>query len=247
MFKETLKVSLNGFEVFILGIYRPHRSIDDFSEILSNILAESIFSGKFVMLVGDMNINLMNSDQNVSNFVNIMQAYHFYPIISKPTRFPPNLHEAPSLIDHIWINRLNSFKSGIISLDLTDHCPIFLLYPIPNTCSNEKIEVQFRDFSDSNMLKFTEDIENFEWRSIKCENVSDYLQRFIDTLNKFYCDNFPLRKKLIGKKRLTKPWLTAQIHDLIKLKSESFIRVLKNCFLAISRAFDDKIKCLCPI
>ena len=82
------------------------------------------------MLLGDLNLNLLNANSAREHFMNFMQSYYFVPRISKPTRFSTNDSETPSLLDQIWTNFVDNVTTGILSIDITDHCPIFLYSPI---------------------------------------------------------------------------------------------------------------------
>ena len=58
-------------------------------------------------------------------FYNEMQTKMLLPAILRPTR----IASSPcTLIDNIFVNILIKFKSGIFTIDITDHFPIFLKY-----------------------------------------------------------------------------------------------------------------------
>ena len=132
-----VEVTVNTTSFCILGIYRPHSgSIANFSEFLSDILENQSLNNKVCIIVGDLNINIINEDPQTNNFIYNMHSNHFLPIITKPTRFPNSISSQPSLIDHIWLNTLNyKFYSGIIMNDLTNHCPIYIHHIINNARS----------------------------------------------------------------------------------------------------------------
>ena len=75
------------------------------------------------MLLGDFDINLLNQTNNVTNFVNSINSYHFIQLITNPTRFSGT--SCPSQIDHMWYNNADIGRSGAISIDFTDHIPCF--------------------------------------------------------------------------------------------------------------------------
>ena len=65
-----------------------------------------------------------------------MQANYLSPVTSRATRYSPNPSVNPSLLDHRWVNLMgNSFNSGLILTDQTDHCPIYM--NISSQASNE--------------------------------------------------------------------------------------------------------------
>ena len=48
-------------------------------------------------------------------------------LITRANRLPHNDQSSnSSTLDHIWINCLVPFKSGVLCMDITDHCPAFV-------------------------------------------------------------------------------------------------------------------------
>ena len=96
-----------------------------------------------------MNINFLkfNEHTQTEDFLDMLYANNILPINTKPTRLTDH---SPTLIDHIYKNCLQNFTVGILTVDITDHLPIFCLVrtqPTPNN-SNKKY---FRDYS--NLIK----------------------------------------------------------------------------------------------
>ena len=58
---------------------------------------------KEIILMGDLNINLLNydSDKDTTNFVDTMYALSFYPTINTPTQITAT---SKTLIDNIYIS-----------------------------------------------------------------------------------------------------------------------------------------------
>ena len=218
----TVELSLNNQKTNIVGIYRPHGgTVDNFTCSLGSILSGAV-KDKSTILTGDFNINLLVEDNSTSSFVNLMHSYHFLPLISKPTRLPPNNHQSASLLDHIWFNRLNSHSSGIVIFDFTDHLPTFVNFPSLNIKINEKIKIQFRCEDDVGKLRFNKLLSEFNWNSVVSNDVDIYTQSFVDKINEFYVKSFPLKTKYISCKQHANPWLNKNISKLIKLKSLYF-------------------------
>ena len=216
---------LDGPDVLVCGIYRPHSdNILNFSTALSTILTNNLPIARNTIILGDLNLNLLRNDQSVENFMNCMQSFHFRPLISKPTRFSTR-EDAPSLLDHIWVNYLDPCISGIISIDITDHCPIFVLYKRqPNNKRQELQKITFRDKNPNNADIFYTLVQNHDWSRVlnSTRNVSERMELFISELNGIYNSCFPIRSKFISLKRISKPWLSQNLYNLIKAKSHYF-------------------------
>ena len=83
-------------------------------------------SNKQIVLTSDSNIDLLNFDhyEPSNRLVNSMAEHGFLPVISRPTRITS--HSA-TIIDHIFVNNCAAVtKSGIVSIDLSDHLAPFI-------------------------------------------------------------------------------------------------------------------------
>ena len=220
----TVEISISSNKIFLLGVYRPHSGdIEGFINSFSSIISDRMLNGATIVIMGDINVNILFDNPEVQNFMHFFQIHHFFPLIRKPTRFPSDASGSPTLLDHIWINSFLNTKSGIISIDLTDHCPTFLFLPVNKIIPDDGLmTVQFRNLSTENFNLFTQEICCFDWSSIRDPDISVYSFNFISKLNTIYCSCFPLQSKTISKKRLSKAWLTPRVFKLVKLKSEYF-------------------------
>ena len=87
-------------------------------------------------IVGDFNINLLNSETSANFFDLMNSSYCLKPHISTPTRLN-NEGNYTSLIDNISSNTNNESFSGTISYDISDHLPIY--YCVYNNSTNNNI------------------------------------------------------------------------------------------------------------
>ena len=172
--------------------------------------------------MGDLNIDILKDDLPNSLFVNMLYSNHFLPVITKPTHFSQISNINPSLLDHIWSNKVISYPRGIILMDLTDHLPTYLKIPLETTDVHEKIKISFRVVNELNKMRFRYLVGQFEWDSLKVENVDTYADSLIDKLNGLYRESFPLKTKFISHNHSLKPWITPAINRLLRAKSQYF-------------------------
>ena len=222
----TVEVKINTEKIFIIGIYRPHHgTIQDFTDEMERILRNPIFRNRRCLIAGDFNIRMEQQNPDINRFTDCMYSYHMYPVITKPTRFPSDDLSQPSTIDLIWTNALNMNKSGIVMHDATDHCPTFICVPTINNKSidlGEFIDISFRLENDINKEKFTDMINSYDWLSLASDNVNEYVDRFVEKLNRMYCRAFPLKSKRVSKRKMMNPWFTREVGELIRNKSTYF-------------------------
>ena len=219
----SLELNFKNEKISLIGVYRPH---SDSEENFTNTLCEMLESTNLrqtCVLLGDLNINLLNDSPETEVFVNSVQSLGFFNLIVKPTRFCPSNNSAPSLLDHIWLNSTRYCKSGIFSIDISDHCPVFLKFFVENeTPPEQKIKITFRNKSCRNRESFKRAVSQFRWDSIFSNDLNEMVENFTKTLNDLYCTYFPIMSKFVSQKRLDKPWMSSRIFQLIKDKSHYF-------------------------
>ena len=223
---ETCVVEVScGTETFVvLAIYRPHSgTIEQLCRQLNDIMQSPQLNSKSIILLGDINADLLKQDdQNTVNFMTVMLSFNFLPLIAKATRFPPpGVNSSPFLLDQIWTNSFTQFSSGIITSDITGHCPTFLILPHINNV-NKKIKITFREHTDYGIELFGRRVYEFVNNLGLEGNLSEVTELLITELDKVYRTCFPLKVKFASHKRLRKPWLTSAIIKSIKTKAHYF-------------------------
>ena len=156
----TIKCSIGDQSFIVCSIYRPdskYNNVDKFTNELLNILNDKQLKNEDIIVIGDLNINLLEhqTHQPTNDFINAMQAMNFHPHISKPTRFPDNIQIGlPSLLDHIFTNFFTKSISGIIHYPISDHLPVFLALPIRQKLNN-MYEMPVRALNERTKQDFT--------------------------------------------------------------------------------------------
>ena len=173
-------------------------------------------------------------------FVNEMHSSHFLPLIRQPTRFDPAGNNRPSLLDHIWFDRLVPHKTGILLFDLTDHLPTFMCIPmVLNRGLNNIVKISFRCFNDENKQKFNDLLQNFNWEVIRSEDPNLWVENFEIKMKEFYSQAFPVKSKIVSQKNYNNPWVNNRLRQLIKIKSTYFnwltLGIVKNTKIMRSR------------
>ena len=215
----------------IVGVvYRPpNTDITEFNEKISDLLAKLKAERKYVHIMGDVNINLINMDKHLAtqDFVDTLLACGMIPTISKPTRVTKN---SATLIDNIFTNTVknsSSVFSGVLCTDLTDHFPVFFIDSSASLEMNDSVILK-RVYSDDNISKFNSRLSSEDWTSVlTADDAQKAYSNFHDIMSKLYNDCFPLKEFKIG--YLTrKPWLTEGMKRQIKIKNRLYRRYLRS-------------------
>ena len=148
-----------GKKKIIIGcIYKhPTCNLEQFRNQLNDIIKIINPNRHEIYIFGDMNINFLkfNEHAQTEEFLDMLYTNNILPIITKPTRLTD--HTA-TLIDHVYTNCLKNFTAGILTVDITDHLPVFCIVRTqpPRNNSNKKY---FRDYSKFNKDLYLDDIK----------------------------------------------------------------------------------------
>ena len=128
------------------------------------------------LIAGDFNINLLKYDEkcdllkydenaDTEDFINNLYEHLFIPLISRPRRFNIN---SSTLIDKILSNKpYDSFVSGILITDVSDHFPVFYISKHKNP-QNKKIAIkrETRISSDKNVNNLKQALLAVDWSAL---------------------------------------------------------------------------------
>ena len=213
----TVKVTNGSSSLYIFGIYRPVTGdFDSFNLCLENILSDRNLINQIYTFIGAFNANMLFYDIqiDISILVDVMQSHHYIHVISDVTR-RGNDHTISALIYLIWTNQLINFNSGVIKTGVTDHHTTFIQIPfVCNKKHTDKIKIHFRDCSANYHEIFQNNIENYNWDSLKSHDVDTYTYNFINALNSIFQKSFPLKMKEVTVKYFNNPWHTPELKKL---------------------------------
>ena len=225
---NSIKIMYEAKTYVVCGIYRPqtkHEHVDIFNEVLLNLLNEKCLKKENIILIGDLNINLLEhaSHQPTGNFLTSLQSINFYPYISRPTRFPDeNQSGSPSLLDHIFINFINGFLPGIIHFPVSDHLPVFVQIAT-SFVTNKVYKVKTRILNEVNKRKLNDKMRNADWEAeLSTGNINEDFNKFEYLCNSMYNECFPIKYKNVSEKRLKTPWISQAVLNSIKRKNKLF-------------------------
>ncbi len=215
----AITISTVGRPTMLIAIYRPpSTSIKDFlTELASLLCCLDKYSKDFdLCLVGDFNINLLAN--NCPDFTNLLLSYSLYPTIFHPTHIRGN---SKSLIDNFFTNCCQSWHSGVLNCDLSDHEMIFLSIDKRVMQSNPSNSVR-KFLSTKKLVKFVSSvnfdfIDNTSCVHEDCRHLAEVLIRGVEysMTQSEVKDNFKC------------PWITAGIINSTKHKHKIYKKYLK--------------------
>ena len=214
-------------------IYKhPCMSVTEFNDIISPVLQQISTENKTIILLGDFNIDLIkcSTDNNTSEFFNLVSSYNLLPYITLPTRITDR---SQTLIDNIFSNSTSTqIISGNLTSTVSDHLPQFFIYPYYNkTFIPRKNDIYRRNTNNYDKANFYSDFRHTDWNSIiniNNDDTNDSFNSFFLNFNKLLDKHIPL-KKISNKsfKRKFKPWITTGILKSLRKRSELHSRYLR--------------------
>ena len=238
---ESLFIEINlpnNKKIVVGNIYRPGTPIPgftftqqftQFSEILSNTLAELNNNYEHVLIYGDFNLNVLELNKNkfISEYVESLFSHGFIQLITKPTRIAEN---SATLLDHILTNStVRSHDMYILCSKLSDHLPIIHLLNFEKT-KPPKISNESRNFSPDNILRFKNALSGYNWNHVTEQNcVQEALNNFLSTFDTLYNAFFPISTKNFNKAlNPIAPWMSRGILVSRKQKNHLSYTCLKS-------------------
>ena len=225
VFVEIDKDQIRSSKNIVIGtIYRPPgQDIDNFNLEINKILDKLHKENKTIYIMGDFNINLMNSDTHTptGSFLDLMYSNMLFPLITRPTRVTAN---SATLIDNIFTNNTcgtGSLIQGVFVTDITDHYPIFHIDQ-ELTCEIVDDVIVKRIYNSKNMREFSETLSHTDWSEMyTASGTQEAFDLFHNKLMELHNKHFP---KVRIKKGYSnrKPWLSEALRDCIKRKNKMY-------------------------
>lgn len=216
--------------IIVNNIYRPPAgNIKQFKSYLKNFLKELNNTHKTIFTVGDFNIDLLDQTNiMVKRYLDTLIQNNILPTITKPTRVT---RTTSTLIDNILTNRPLYAETGIITTDISDHFPIFLICQQNiNTAkpSAERIKIPKRYINERSTNYFRQLLSETDWDLIEsCDDASDAYDLFERFFLKNYEKAFPKIEVEIKRKSFENPWMTKGFLKSSKRKQKLYQKFLK--------------------
>lgn len=203
----TVCVTVNHSKHNIIGVYRPpNASLVQFNENFFNVKNDNDINRNFAIVLGDFNVDIsadVLSEASIK-FIAEFSSLHCVLTITVPTRVTDNSF---SVVDHIWLNSLSPYSSGVFPVHISDHYPIFISLPNVFLKSVDLVQCKYRCHDECNMVKFEKlaalVVENMQ--SHGDLDSSEQCKIFIEDLFEAYGKSFPIKTKRVSVKRLSSP------------------------------------------
>lgn len=218
-------------------IYRPPSgNVSACLEFVEKLMDHASLHGYRVLLGGDLNINMAQNTSHSLQFSSLIDAGGLCNVIDTPTRVTPDSH---SILDLFIVNRDTAITTaGTISYDISDHCPVFVIYVTSTTYKrNQEAGSVYRRITCADMDSFRSRILNQDWSSIYAlNNPNDAYNEFLLIFLDHYNASFPYQRAK-NRKNIRKPWVTQEHIKMIRKKNNLFKKFLRTKDRTVLKAF----------
>ena len=205
LFEATvIEINMKGkFKFLLVSIYRPNThndltpgaQIDSFMQQLEICLEFLEKFNKPVIFAGDINIDLLKSNDindPSTNLLDLFLVYGYIQTVSKATRITNNTF---SLIDNFFVkDMIDKLDSNfVVTSDISDHFPIISTYTLGRIKDKPAPPPLKRIMNEANLINFSNSLGQLSWQVVlnnDCPNASYDL--FYNLFNQKYNLHFPL-------------------------------------------------------
>lgn len=226
----NIKIKLNKkSNVSIQAMYRPPSTDpNEFNKNLQNYLdLKSREVEEYNIFVGDINIDLLQQNDHVNEYLSILNEFGYVSTINGITRSQGNQN---SCIDHIFLKSTKNIQDLflmplIIHTDITDHYTVILQIIL----NSDRINSDSKGFSKIvDYKKLQETLSRISWdRVYLSENTESATKHFISIiLNAINdCTTFKRNRRKNSKKT---PWITNALVKSVHTKNLMFKNLQKD-------------------
>ena len=205
-------------KTILLGnLYRPPQgNIANCLESLENNLSNIDLHKIEVILMGDLNIDLLDMQNNsAKEIINLMKQLGLRQLIKEPTRYSPN---KDSCLDLFFTNSDIIAKSGVCNINISDH-QMILLTRKKAKFLKQKCNFRGRSYRNYNRDVFQEQIRRSDWTFLNTITDSqDQWDKWLAIIKGELDEMCPIKTFKI--KQIKQPWITPRLIELIKDKDK---------------------------
>ena len=155
--------------ILIGNLYRPPQgSIDNFTQVLEDIIVNLDLTKIELYIMGDLNIDMLDK-KNISTkkITELIKSFGLRQLIRSPTRYSK---EKNSLLDIIFTNSDFISISGVCDINLSDH-QLIVTTQKKAKVKKQKCTFTGRSYRNYNKQDFQTKVLNADWSAYNNENT----------------------------------------------------------------------------
>lgn len=217
----SVKLIISNREHIVSVIYNPPNRGQQFIEVLETFLNSQ--KNKNSIIIGDVNINLLQNDSVCKEYKSVLNCNNFYICdCLTPTRV-----QSGTVLDHVLVNDVNqSVSLNHIDTDISDHNIIvceFNKVSVEKSSKNKNIKIK--------SINYNKILSSYEKKKLNiCADLSvnEMMGLLIDDIKQRTDDATTVKEKRIKSGNVNlKPWFNGEIEKVIEYKHFWYLK-LKN-------------------
>lgn len=192
---EVAAVKIIEHNIMVISIYRPpHGNFNVFmgriSEMIDTLGADETV--ETILLMGDFNVNFAESGHNSNMIVDIFNSLGLNKMFDEYSRVTAS---SSTCIDNIFSNvNMKNCVTKTVNLHLSDHMGQILKFPTNTESNVMKEKILCRQFSDKNIMLFTQMIRDITSLTSQKESAKNVYDGFHNFLISAFEQSFPLKQ-----------------------------------------------------
>ena len=163
-------------------------------------------------------MNLLESNSNIRNWLQITESINLSQLVDTPTRVTET---SSTLIDHAYSNKPENIADIFVpSYSISDHYPVCLTRKLSNKkeSDNQHKTISFRNMKHFDSSKCLEDLNAQPWQLLNMfENPNDALDFFMQLFETLLDKHAPKITKRV-KRTLQPNWFNTEISEASKMR-----------------------------
>lgn len=145
-------------KITFINIYRaPNGNFISFLKSLEEAIMVCNVENSIIIISGDFNCNLLERNNEVLDFLSLINSYNLKHTIEQPTRITPM---TATCIDNILTSYEGTYDSEVIYTSISDHLALKITLQLEGSSATI---YRRRMFSMENKLKFKNRVESINW------------------------------------------------------------------------------------
>ncbi|CAN7983982.1 unnamed protein product [Ixodes hexagonus] len=217
-----------GIYVFSVLYRPPSGNVNTLLLVLDKLLIYVGDNNLTLFLGEDFNIDLLETSTARNDLYSIVESSGLECVATGATRITD---KGSTLLDYFITNCFydDISSSGVISCNISDHLPIFLL--TNKHCPNKRRKregFKLRTITLQRLQLFINAIETSNWDLVYANDFPDIAYKvFLETFHHIYNNNFPYKFIKPGKKA-KKPWVSQDVLKRIEMKNYLYYIFVKS-------------------
>ena len=225
-----IELFCNGKRILLSSMYRPPNCNKENFKLNLSVTLEKLRNNlpHINLITGDFNyggvfdyFNTLSTTPFDYETANIFEQNFLTQLIDVPTRYQTTINgHSVSLLDHIWIDRVDLVTKASVCSQISDHCLLALeLELICRKPKNKIIEkYNFSGLTSQNYLDLKTHLQSFKFSDAwsvdqHCAELTNHLT---EGLSKF------VPRVKYKQKDLDIPWSNAQIRQILQKKNRAY-------------------------